>query len=140
MAAFQHFAKHPVRVIATFVGALGVLVVDPSQHDHFAGQVVTKKQAVLLEKLGAKPVFVVAAKGVALPIFGARRVLWNHLKRELDDRCQPLAGVFLGVVAWVFLFKCFNLLCERFNLGQEQGMSEDRPAIHRKLRDYRGGQ
>src|SRR5580698_3347180 len=36
VASFQHLAEHPICVVATFVGALGVLVVDPYKHDHFA--------------------------------------------------------------------------------------------------------
>src|SRR5690606_12135575 len=29
MAAFQHFAEYPVGIVAAFVGALGVFIVDP---------------------------------------------------------------------------------------------------------------
>ena len=36
IATFQHLAEYPVRVIALFVRALGVLIVDPRKNDHFA--------------------------------------------------------------------------------------------------------
>lgn len=44
IATFQHLAEYPVRVIALFVRALGVLIVDPRQNDQFAWCVVAKKR------------------------------------------------------------------------------------------------
>ena len=70
----RHFPKHPIRIIITFIGAFGVRVVNPSQDENFAGCVVAKKQQILLEKLGPEPVFVFFPKGVALSVFGMRRV------------------------------------------------------------------
>ena len=61
MAAFKHLAKHPVGIVAAFVGALGVLIVDPREHDHFAGRVVAEEQAVLLEEPRPEPMLVVVA-------------------------------------------------------------------------------
>ncbi len=55
MTALQHLAKHAVGIVATVVGALGVVVIDPGEHDHFSAGVVPKKEAILLEKLCAKP-------------------------------------------------------------------------------------
>ncbi len=59
MTALQHLAKYAVGIVATFVGALGVVVVDPGGHDYFGAGVVSKKKTVLLEKLCAKPVFAI---------------------------------------------------------------------------------
>jgi len=53
MAAFPHHAKHPVCIVAALLGALGVLIVDPREHDHFAGRGVAEKQAVTLEELAS---------------------------------------------------------------------------------------
>jgi len=49
MTAFQHLAENPVGVVAALVGALGAFIIDPREHDHFAGRVVAKEQSVLLE-------------------------------------------------------------------------------------------
>ena len=58
---FQHLAEHPVGIVAALVGALGVLIVHPREHDHFAGRVVAEEQAVLLEEPRPEPMLVVVA-------------------------------------------------------------------------------
>src|SRR3546814_13496891 len=75
MPAVQHFAEHAVGVIAALVSALAILVVDPRVHDHLAGRVVAEEQPVLLEKLRAEPMLVVAAKRPTLAVLRSRRVL-----------------------------------------------------------------
>lgn len=67
--------------VTTLVGAFGALIVHPRENDHFARRVIAEEQPVLLEELGTKPMFVVVAQRVALPVFGSRRILWDHLKR-----------------------------------------------------------
>lgn len=52
MAVFQHLAKHPVGIVAAFVGAPGILIVDPREHDQFAGRVVAEEEPVLLDAQG----------------------------------------------------------------------------------------
>lgn len=97
MAAFKHLAEYPVGVIAALVGALGVLVIDPREHDHLAGRVIAEEQPVLLEELRPEPMLVIVAKGVALAVFRPRGVLRNDVERQLGNRRQPLAGVLLQV-------------------------------------------
>ena len=43
MPAVQHLARHPVGVIAIFVGALGVVVIYPSEDDQLARGVVAEE-------------------------------------------------------------------------------------------------
>jgi hypothetical protein len=61
MAAFQHFAEHPISVVVAFISPLRVLIVDPHQYDDFAGCVIAKEQSVLLEKFGTEPMLVVSS-------------------------------------------------------------------------------
>ena len=61
MPAFQHLAKHPVGVVAAFVGAFGVFVIHPGVDDHLARGVVAEEQLVVLEELGPEPVLVIVA-------------------------------------------------------------------------------
>ena len=61
VAALEHLAKDAVGIIAAFVGSLGVVIIDPGVDDHLGRSVVPKKQTVLLEEFGAKPVFVFVA-------------------------------------------------------------------------------
>ncbi len=111
MAAFQHLAEYPVGVVAALVGALGVLIIDPSEHDHFAGRVVAEEQSVLLEELRPEPVLVIVAERAALPVFRSSRILRDDIEGQLRDRRQLLAGVFLHVPDGVFLFKGLDLPC-----------------------------
>jgi hypothetical protein len=69
---------------AVAVGALGLLVVDPGEHDHFGRRTEAEKQTILLVELRPPPVFAVGAKGVALlePLVGG--VGWNVLERQLQ--------------------------------------------------------
>ena len=62
MATLKHFAKDAVGIIAALVGSLGVVIIDPGVDDHLDPCVVPKKQSVLLEKLGAKPMFPIIAQ------------------------------------------------------------------------------
>ena len=62
MAALRHLAERPVGTVAALVGALGVLIVDPREHDHFAGRVVAEEQAVTLEELRPEPMLMVVAR------------------------------------------------------------------------------
>lgn len=119
MTTFQHLAEHPVGIGAALVSALGVLVIHPCVDDHFAGRVVAEEQPVLLEELGAEPVLMVFAERVALPVFGSRRILWNHLKRQLGNRCQSLGGALLGESNRVFLLEPFDLPSDCFKLDEE---------------------
>ena len=41
--ALQHPAEYPIGVVAALVGALGVFIVDPREHDHLAGCVVAEE-------------------------------------------------------------------------------------------------
>src|SRR5690606_28827430 len=95
MAAFPHLAEHPVGVVAALVGTLGALVIDPREHDHFAGRVVAEEQPVLLEELRPEPVLMIITKGAALTILRPRRILRDDVEGQLRDGRQSLAGVFL---------------------------------------------
>src|SRR5690606_16496412 len=108
----------------------GVLVIDPSEHDHLARRVVAEEQPVLLEEPGPKPVLVLITKGVALPIFGPRRILRDHIERQLGNCRQSLAGVLLYVPDLVFSFEGLGLLGQRFKLRQEQRVRKNRPAVN----------
>ena len=118
ISTFQHLAENPVRVIALFVRALGVLIVDPRKYDHLAWCVVAKKKTVLLKELGAEPVLMLVAQSVALTVLCPCRVLRNDLKRQLGDRCQPLAGASLLISDRAFLLLGLAS-CERVNLGEK---------------------
>jgi hypothetical protein len=72
--------------------------------------VVSKKQAVLLEKLGSEPVLVVITERVALSVLLPRRVLRDDIKGQFDDRRQPLVGVLLYISDGIFFFKHLDLL------------------------------
>ena len=72
LPAFQHLAEDPISIIAAFVSAPGALVIDPSVKDYFGRRVIPKKQSVLLEKLGTKPVFVVFPKSYASSVSAGR--------------------------------------------------------------------
>ena len=61
LPTFQHLAKHTAGIITAVVGAFCVFVIDTRQHTNLGLWVVAEAQAVLLEKLGAKPVLVVVA-------------------------------------------------------------------------------
>lgn len=110
MAAVQHLAKHPVGIVAALVGALGVFVVHPREHDHLAGRVVAKEEPLLLEELRPEPVLVIVAKGAALSVFSSGRVLRDDVEGEPGDRRQPLAGVLLHIPDRVFLPEGLDLL------------------------------
>lgn len=75
MTSFQHLAEHPAGVVAALVGAFGVAVVDPGEHDHLAWRVVAKEQSALLKEFGAKPVLVLFTERTALPVLRSCRVL-----------------------------------------------------------------
>src|SRR3546814_19865 len=130
MPAVQHFAEHAVGVIAALVSALAILVVDPRVHDHLAGRVVAEEQPVLLEKLRAEPMLVVAAKRPTLAVLRSRRVLRDDIERQPGDRSQSLAGVLFHVPDRILLLQGLDLPYQRFNLCQEQRMGEDRPAVN----------
>ncbi len=50
MATLQHLAKNTVGIVAAaFVGASGVVVIDPGIDDHLGTGVVAKKESVLLD-------------------------------------------------------------------------------------------
>lgn len=91
MTADEHLPKHPICIVPTLIGTFRVLIVHPGQHDHFARRVVAKKQAVLLEKLGPKAVFVVFAERVALSVLWPRRVLLDDIEVQFDD-CRPCSN------------------------------------------------
>ena len=80
MAALEHFAKDAVCVIAALVGSLGIVIIHPRVDDHLGGSVVSKKQAVLLKKFGAKPVFPIVAQRAPLSVFSAGGVLRDDIK------------------------------------------------------------
>ena len=86
MTAGEHPAKHQVCIVPTFIGTFRVLIIHPGQHDHFAGRVVAKKQAVLLEKLGPEPVLVVVAERDAFSLLRSRHVLRFDIECQFDDR------------------------------------------------------
>ena len=85
LATFQHFAEYPICVIPVFVGALGILIIDPGVNDKLGSRVIPEEQAVLLEELGTKPVLVIISEGIALAVVRPRRILRDHLERELGD-------------------------------------------------------
>ena len=111
------------------VGALAAFVVDPDIDDGLAGGVEAEEQPVLLEELGAEPVFVAVAEGVALAVFGAGGVLRDDLKRELPDGGEAFGGVLLQVSLGVFALEFGDLGCERVELLGEQGVGKQRPAV-----------
>jgi hypothetical protein len=50
----------------------------------------------------------VVTKGIALPVFWPRRVLWNDIESEFDNRRQLFAGVLLYETHWVIELEPFN--------------------------------
>jgi hypothetical protein len=50
MATLQHLAKNTVGIVAAFIGASGVVVIDPGIDDHLGTGVVAKKESVLPEE------------------------------------------------------------------------------------------
>ncbi|VVE50720.1 hypothetical protein PCE31106_04645 [Pandoraea cepalis] len=119
MTTLQHFAEHPAGIVNALIGALGVLVVDPSEHDHLARCVVAEEELVLLKELGPEPVLVVAAEGVALPAFRPWRVFRDDVERQLCYRSQSLASVLLYVPDWVLLLEGLDLPGKSIKLSQE---------------------
>lgn len=92
LAAFQHAAKYPIRIIAAFIGALGILIIHPCKNQQLARRMEAKEQPVLLKKLGAPPMLVLIAKRAALPIFCAGRVLrgpWSYRVGSLAPHKAP---------------------------------------------------
>ncbi len=130
MAAFQHLAKHPVGVVAAFVGAFRIFVIHPCVDDHLAWGVVAEEQSVLLEELGPEPVLVIVTERPTLAVLRSRRILRDDIERQFGDRGQPLAGVLFYVPGRVLLLQGLDLPRQRFDLRQEQWMGEDRPAMN----------
>ena len=88
MPAFQHLAKHPVGVVAAFVGAFGVFVIHPSVDNHLARGVVPEEQSVLLEELGPEPVLVIVTSRPTLAVLRSRRIVRDYIERQFGDRSQ----------------------------------------------------
>jgi hypothetical protein len=84
-------------------------------------------------------VLAIFAKGVALPVFGPRWILRNHLERQLGDCCQSLAGVFFCVSGGVFLLECLDLPRQRFKLRKEQRVSENCLPVDDQVRRFATG-
>jgi hypothetical protein len=82
IAAFLHLAENFVRILGAFVGSFCLRIIYPCIYDDFPWSVVAKKEAILLEKLGAKPMFLFFAKGASLAVFSSGRILWYYLKRQ----------------------------------------------------------
>jgi len=129
MAAGQHLSEHLVSVCIALIGALGVLVVDPAQHDYLAGRVEPEEQPVLLEEFGPEPVLVFVAKRVALPVFGPCRVLGDRIERQVDDGREPLGGILFCIALRVFCAQAGYLLEQFLVLVKKKRMRKDRPAM-----------
>jgi len=84
---------------------------------------------VMLEGLRAKPVLVAGAERGPLPILGPLRIRGNHLKCQPGDGGQTLGGVLPPEPSWVLLPETLDLPDQRFELLQEQRMSEHRPTV-----------
>lgn len=91
---------------------------------------VAKEKAVLLEEFGPKPVLAIVTQCVTLAVFSPRGVLRNDIECELDDGGQPLAGVLLDVARRVFLLQGLDLMGQTLNLGDEQRVHKNRPAMN----------
>jgi hypothetical protein len=55
LAAFQHAAKYPIRIIAAFIGVPGILIIHPGKKQPLARRMEAREQPVLLKKRGAPP-------------------------------------------------------------------------------------
>ena len=92
LAAFQHAAKYPIRIIAAFIGMPGILIIHPGKNQQLARRMEAKELPVLLKKLGAPPMLVLIAKRAASPIFCAGRVLrgpWSYRVGSLAPQKAP---------------------------------------------------
>ncbi len=96
VTAGEHLPKHPICIVRTFIATFCVLVVHPGQHDHFAGRVVAKKQAVLLEKLGSEPVLVVVAERVRCRYSGLVGSCGMTSKASLTTAASLLLAFFFA--------------------------------------------
>ena len=80
MTALQHFPKDSISICITLISSLRFFIIDSSEKNYFTLLMRSKKQSVLLKKIGSKPVFVIVSQRSSLSILTTSWILRNNIK------------------------------------------------------------
>ncbi len=117
VTAIQHGPEYRVGICSAVMGTQGFSVIHPCEHNHPGFALETKKQTVLLEELGTKPVFSIWTESFALSKYRASGVGGNVLGCNLDNRSKSFRADFR-----VASFLRFNLPNQFFTLIRKNRM------------------
>ena len=125
----DHTVENTISICAASIGTLGIVIVDPGVDDDLTLLVITEKQPVLLEELGAEPVLMLITQSGTLSKIRSGRVPGDDIKRQSGNGGQLFGGVLLDVPFRVFPAQALYFLQEIFQLLEKERVSENGPAI-----------